>query len=86
MSSVVRSVLSIVRDSVRSCSRPGRRTRIKLRLLAIDPRCSYCKRDLDITTATLDHIYPKSHGGGNHRGNLTLCCSDCNRKKGSLII
>jgi len=42
--------------------------------------CVYCgsKRDL-----TLDHVIPKSKGGGNEWTNLVTSCFKCNLKKGS---
>lgn len=41
--------------------------------------CLYCpsKRDL-----TIDHIIPKSRGGGNTWENLGTCCTRCNCLKG----
>jgi hypothetical protein len=42
-------------------------------------QCTYCgsKRNL-----TIDHIIPKSKGGGNTWMNLVTSCSSCNRLKG----
>lgn len=31
---------------------------------------------------SIDHIYPKSKGGGNERENLRILCTTCNTKKG----
>lgn len=43
--------------------------------------CAYCgKAD---TQLEVEHIYPKSKGGGNRVSNLTLACTKCNQKKGS---
>lgn len=41
--------------------------------------CAYCPSTKDLT---LDHIIPKSKGGGNTWLNLTTCCFKCNAKKG----
>ena len=43
-----------------------------------DYQCVYCgnKRNL-----TVDHVVPKSRGGGNSWTNLVTCCSSCNRFK-----
>lgn len=43
--------------------------------------CAYCgstKGPFDI-----DHIFPRSRGGGNEAANLTVACSTCNRSKGA---
>lgn len=41
-------------------------------------RCSYCGISKNLT---IDHILPKSRGGGNTWLNLTTCCKNCNRVK-----
>lgn len=33
------------------------------------------------TTLTLDHVMPKSRGGGNTWENLVTCCKKCNSRK-----
>ncbi len=44
-------------------------------------RCAYCgQRDESLT---IDHILPKSRGGGDSWENLTACCVRCNNKKGN---
>lgn len=45
-------------------------------------RCRYCNRDLSQTELTIDHIHPKSRGGGNTWKNLATACFDCNSMKG----
>lgn len=45
-------------------------------------RCRYCNRDLSQTELTIDHIHPKSRGGGNTWKNLATACFDCNSTKG----
>ena len=43
--------------------------------------CLLCLRDLhdaDATDITLDHVTPKSDGGGNGPDNLYTCCRGCN--------
>ncbi len=40
--------------------------------------CSYCGTSKNLT---IDHILPKSRGGGNTWLNLTTCCKNCNRVK-----
>lgn len=40
--------------------------------------CGYCTSTRDLT---LDHILPKSRGGGNTWNNLVTCCKKCNNTK-----
>jgi 5-methylcytosine-specific restriction endonuclease McrA len=35
-----------------------------------------------ITRATLEHIWPRNHGGDNAIANLAIACATCNREKG----
>lgn len=42
--------------------------------------CVYCGSKKDLT---LDHVVPKSKGGGNEWTNLVTSCFKCNLKKGS---
>lgn len=48
-------------------------------------RCVYCATPLAHETATLDHVYPRAHGGTNIAGNLVAACGVCNRLKGDLL-
>ena len=48
-------------------------------------RCVYCATPLAHETATLDHVYPRAHGGTNIAGNLVAACGPCNRMKGDLL-
>lgn len=41
-------------------------------------KCGYCGSKEELT---LDHIIPKSRGGGNTWENLVSCCAKCNSKK-----
>ena len=43
--------------------------------------CAYCGGEAD----TVDHIVPKSLGGGNEAGNLLACCRRCNSAKADRI-
>lgn len=45
-----------------------------------DHKCLYCGGDNKLT---LDHVIPKSRGGGNTWENLATCCSRCNVIKGN---
>jgi 5-methylcytosine-specific restriction endonuclease McrA len=48
-------------------------------------RCVYCAVCLEHATATLDHVYPRAHGGNDAPGNLVVSCARCNRLKGDLL-
>ena len=45
-------------------------------------KCNGCNILFNIHNLTVDHITPRSHGGGNHIRNLQLLCSNCNSTKG----
>ena len=49
-------------------------------------KCAYCGKDLDIDSATIDHILPKFKGGHNVKSNMISCCAKCNRSKGSVLL
>ncbi len=40
--------------------------------------CFYCRRKLDLTNATLEHVIPKSMGGKGDESNLVVCCRAIN--------
>jgi hypothetical protein len=48
-------------------------------------RCEYCLIPEVMTFATheVDHIIASKHGGGTISENLALCCTLCNKHKGS---
>lgn len=53
-------------------------------------KCLFCGRRLVIrddgapaSHATLEHIWPRNHGGTDDVANLALACGGCNREKGS---
>ena len=41
--------------------------------------CHYCGQP----ASTIDHVWPKSRGGDDHRNNLVRACSTCNSSKGT---
>ncbi len=45
-------------------------------------RCQYCGKRFNTTELSLDHIFPRSRGGGNSWTNVVCCCVRCNVKKG----
>ena len=67
---------------------------VKFRLSVVSPnrinvlsrdnnRCQYCAKTFPERELTLDHIIPKSRGGGNTWTNLVAACKKCNQKKGA---
>ncbi len=51
-------------------------------LLRDGGRCQYCQRAFPAVEFTLDHVLPRSRGGGSTWENLVSCCKPCNNKKG----
>ncbi len=51
-------------------------------------KCCHCGKGIDIhdKDSTIEHIIPISKGGTNDIRNLVYLCTDCNEKKGNLII
>lgn len=45
--------------------------------------CVYCGSKKQLT---IDHLIPKSKGGGNTWDNLVTCCISCNSKKGDKML
>ena len=43
--------------------------------------CYYCKEKFPADELTLDHIVPLSRGGRSTRGNMVICCLNCNQEK-----
>jgi 5-methylcytosine-specific restriction endonuclease McrA len=48
-------------------------------------RCVYCAGALCLDTLTLDHVYPRAHGGPDVAGNVVAACGRCNRMKADLL-
>ena len=44
--------------------------------------CNACKKHFDIWNMEIDHIIPKSKGGGDYYENYQLLCGHCNKLKG----
>ncbi len=52
-------------------------------------KCIHCNRQLLVSeggvllgTASIEHIVPRAHGGGDELANLALACQACNGEKG----
>jgi len=43
--------------------------------------CQYTGKRINMDTATMDHVVPRSRGGGSTWENLVMCCLDINSKK-----
>lgn len=57
----------------------------RLNLLKRNLFCTYCERQVDVCTGTLDHQLPKCKGGKNNN-NLVLACKKCNGIKGCFLL
>ncbi len=47
-----------------------------------ESRCQYCGKKFPTSELTLDHVVPRSHGGGSSWENLVCACVACNSRKG----
>jgi len=45
-------------------------------------RCQYCGEHYPTSELSLDHVVPRSQGGGSSWANLVCCCVNCNSRKG----
>ncbi|MEN6307195.1 MAG: HNH endonuclease [Anaerohalosphaeraceae bacterium] len=45
-------------------------------------RCQYCGKKYPTSELSLDHIVPRTLGGGNAWDNIVCACTKCNAKKG----
>lgn len=76
-----------VQEMKKPCSKKFKAWRFAV-WLRDDFRCVYCGQDLirdfqTLHTATVDHLKPKSAGGGYEQENLVTCCASCNSLKGN---
>lgn len=44
--------------------------------------CQYCGNHFSSAELSLDHVLPRTQGGGSSWENLVCCCVKCNAKKG----
>lgn len=47
--------------------------------------CARCGKKLKLETMTVDHVVPRSKGGGNVLDNLVALCFDCNHNKANML-
>ena len=47
-----------------------------------DHACQYCGRRLSTSQLSIDHVVPKSRGGGSTWTNVVAACNQCNTRKG----
>jgi 5-methylcytosine-specific restriction endonuclease McrA len=60
------------------------KSKLRIRIwIAYNKKCYYCARPLRKGQFTIDHVVPKSDGGGNGVKNMVPACRKCNLKKGS---
>ncbi|HZW07914.1 MAG TPA: HNH endonuclease [Phycisphaerales bacterium] len=45
-------------------------------------QCQYCGRNFPTCDLSIDHVLPRSHGGGDSWENLVCACIRCNARKG----
>ncbi len=59
--------------------------------LALAGKCIHCSRRIVVSldeapsSATLEHILPKNHGGTDALDNIALACRGCNNGKGTRL-
>ena len=46
-------------------------------------QCQYCAKYFPSEKLTMDHVMPKSRGGGNSWTNIVTACKKCNQRKGN---
>lgn len=71
---------------VADAKKRGKKLDIKKRFKVLQRdgfRCVYCGSTPDKSLLHVDHVTPRSAGGGNDIGNLVTSCRDCNLGKGA---
>jgi 5-methylcytosine-specific restriction endonuclease McrA len=78
------AVPSVIR--LRTFVRVPYRARVPMTRAALMHRdrfsCAYCGAKAD----TVDHVVPRSRGGGHSWENCVACCSTCNHRKGDKLL
>ena len=82
--SVPRPVVIRLVSYVRVPRDPHRRKITRRAVFARDQwECQYCGAR---TTLTVDHVIPRSKGGGSTWENIVASCAPCNRRKGDRML
>lgn len=50
-----------------------------------ESRCQYCGKKHPMSELSLDHVIPRSRGGGTTWENIVCCCTGCNARKGGRL-
>ncbi len=43
--------------------------------------CHFCHEKFPAKELTMDHLVPVSRGGKSNKGNIVVCCKECNNVK-----
>lgn len=43
--------------------------------------CHFCHKKFPAKELTMDHLVPVSRGGKSNKGNIVVCCKECNNLK-----
>jgi hypothetical protein len=46
--------------------------------------CWYCGKEMSPNELTIDHVFPRSKGGGDDMDNIIMVCKKCNSSKGNM--
>jgi 5-methylcytosine-specific restriction endonuclease McrA len=49
-------------------------------------KCCYCDKELELSDVTIDHVFPKSHGGKKTWENSVTSCRECNQSKADTFL
>jgi 5-methylcytosine-specific restriction endonuclease McrA len=62
------------------------RKKTRQRLAARDGwKCHWCPKELNGSTATIDHLKNRSEGGSDKLKNLVLACYGCNTERNNRL-
>lgn len=67
-------------------ARPKNDTKSRIRSKQKDKNCYLCSRPLTDETSILDHVWPRSAGGGNGKSNLRVAHESCEGIKGDIAV
>ena len=48
--------------------------------------CHYCGGTFPPKKLTMDHLLPVVRGGRSSKGNIVVCCKDCNTRKRDMLL